>query len=858
MGMEFNFESNLEYQNEAIESICELFSGQESNNSSFPIICEFGVIGNELTLSREEIYNNLRRVQKDNNIRTNIDEDDGLQFSVEMETGTGKTYVYLKSIFELYKKYNFKKFIIIVPSVAIKRGVIKTLEVTRNHFKKQYDNVIYDFYEYQSSKIDRLRQFSRSNNIEIMVITLDSFNKDSNVINKNLDKLNGDKPINLISSTNPFLILDEPQNMESDISKDAIDKLEPSAIFRYSATHKKYYNLIYRLTPVEAYNKNLVKKIEVLSVVKDDDFNNTYIKCIDIKHVGKRLKTQLEVYKKFKDDSIKLSKITFEHGDEIYSKTNIEGYKNLIIEDIDMSYNVIRFSNGLRLKLNQEIGADKKDLMKEQIKQTIVEHFEKQLILKEYGIKVLSLFFIDAVANYLDDDGFIKKTFEEEFNTIKRNYPEFEKLDVNKVHKGYFSKMKKESSIKEDNEAFELIMKNKERLLSFEEETQFIFSHSALNEGWDNPNVFNICTLNNTISNIKKRQEIGRGVRLPVNQEGDRIKDIQISRLTVIANESYVDYVSKLQTEYIDYNSVDIKEKIKNSENRKKIKLNKGFELDENFKNLWSKISKKTKYNILLNDKLLIEKASNRIADELKISKNKIKITKSQVSMNSKGVDYSISKAGSVDFNKKYPIPNIVEIVEKETNLSRNTITQILISSNSLNQIYLNPQEFISQIILIIKTTLRDNLVNGIQYTPYNDNWRMELFKDIETYNELIFRTDKSIYKEIELDSTAEEEFAKELEEIDMVKLYIKMPRWFKVDTPIGPYNPDWAIVVQKDESKKEQLYFVRETKKIKDDTNLRPTETMKIECAKEHFKTIDVDYNKFNVEKEKFINELY
>ncbi len=848
--MEFKFESDLDYQLEAINSVISLLKGQKDTSKKFKLIPESTTIPNEFNLSDKELLDNLKNLQKLNKIKES-DELDSNDFSIEMETGTGKTYVYLRTIMELNKNYGFKKFIIIVPSVAIKEGVLKTLEITKTHFKLLY-NLPYNYYEYDSSKLSRIRQFSRNNNIEIMIMTLDSFNKDTNIMNLSHDKLRGQRPIDLVSQTRPVLILDEPQNMESENAKNAITQLNPLFKLRYSATHRIFYNLIYRLTPVDAYNKGLVKKIEVDSVVKEDDYNNLYLRCLNISADAKGIKAQLEVNKKQKT-GFKLGKITVKLNDDLYNKTKASDYEGVKVTEINANYNYIRFSNGLKILLGEDTGGDRKKLMRSQIRQTIEEHFEKQLILKHYGIKVLSLFFIDKVDNYLNENGFIRKYFEEEFLNIQSSYTEFKDLDVSKVHGGYFSTKSSESGMKKDKIIFDKIMRNKEQLLTFSEPLQFIFSHSALREGWDNPNVFNICTLNQTVSNIKKRQEIGRGVRLPVNQEGNRLKNNKHNILTVVANESYADYVSKLQIEYIeDYGeSPPIPPE---KRNRKTIKLKKGFQLKPEFKELWERISKQTKYKVNVDTEKLIESCIEEI-NKITLNTIKIRIEKVSISIEDDGIKTHFVGQGSEELAKDFSISNILDIISKEAKITKKTIYMILVGIENLDLIFINPQDFINSVTLIIKEKLKNFLVNGIKYIELNESWQMKLFENIETYEEHYFEVEKSIYDAIQFDSNGERTFAYDLDRMDNVKLFIKLPFWFKIQTPIGTYNPDWAIVIEDNDQHgqlREKLYLIRETKFYRnfsmehmDEISLE--EQIKINCALEHFKTIGVDFKAIN-----------
>ncbi|MDD3976386.1 MAG: DEAD/DEAH box helicase family protein [Candidatus ainarchaeum sp.] len=841
--MEFKFDSNLDYQRKAINSTVNLFKGQIKLSDNDLTFGEFGSIVNKLNLTNQDILNNLNQIQIENKLDVSKKLDSNLNFTIEMETGTGKTYVYLRTIFELNKKYGLKKFIIVVPSVAIREGVLKSLEITKNHFSKLYDNIPYNYYDYSSKDIVKVRQFSRNNNIEIMIITLDSFNKESNILNQNIDKLRGEKGIDLISSTKPILILDEPQNMESDLSKTSLEKLNPLFTLRYSATHKNIYNLIYKLNPIDAYNLGLVKKIDVLSVVKENDFNTIYIKCLDIIAEKTGLKAKLELNTKQKS-GYKKKLFIVKNGDNLYQKTKFEDYNGYIITEINKSLDKISFSNGVSIKLNESLGDNKKELMKYQIRETIKEHFSKQIKLKPLGIKVLSLFFIDRVSNYVDKDGFIKKTFEEEYNNVikQEDYKDFKGLNVIDVQGSYFSTYKTDSSINKDQDLIDLILKDKEKLISFDTKTQFIFSHSALKEGWDNPNVFNICTLNETQSTIKKRQEIGRGLRLPVNQDGTRIKDFNES-LTIIANEHYDKFADSLQKEYEDDYGVGNSPKPKNRRELRKIKIRKGILNSDLFNNFWNAIAKKTKYEVNIDTNNLIKKCVTRINSELSISETKINVQKRSVILKDTGVDYTISKDASENYFEKYIIPNLVEQLSKDTNLTKKTIIQILLQS-PLEYIFKNPRDFITQISNIINKELTNMIVSDLNYISLNEIWDVNNFNQIiESYNSDVISTERSLYDNVIFDSNIEENLVVNLEKDNSVKLYIKLPNWFVIDTPVGKYNPDWAIIYEVNNSKK--LYLVNETKGSLDELDLKGYEKIKIECAKEHFNTININYEK-------------
>ena len=841
--MEFKFQSNLDFQREAIDSVIDIFKSQKFIDDDYVMVPENGTISNTLSINDAQIMQNLVDIQKSNKISIS-QKLDGRNFSVEMETGTGKTYVYLRTLFDLFKQYGFKKFIIVVPSVAIREGVLKTLNITKNHFMELYDNISYRYYEYDSKKLNLIQQFARSHTIEIMVITIDSFKKDHTIMQQERDSLNGQKPIELVHNTKPIVILDEPQNMETDIAKKAIASMNPLFTLRYSATHKHHYNLVYRLDPVDAYNKQLVKKIEVSSVTKND-YNSVFLRCREIKANSKGIKAKIELDKKT-SNAFKRKTITVKDGDDLSAKTENPKYDGFILSEINAKHNFIEFRNGVKIKQGEGQGDDLKTIMKIQIDQTIEEHFRKYESLKEKGIKPLSLFFIDRVDNYLSEDGFIKNAFEHSFNKHKKGYEDFKNISAKDVRSGYFSAKNKYNSIEKDKKAFDLIMKDKERLLSFEEPVSFVFSHSALREGWDNPNVFNICTLNQTISDMKKRQELGRGMRLPVDKDGNRITNEE-HILTVIANESYEEYASKLQQEYEEEYGVGFTGiKPSNARERETLTLKKGYHLNPEFKELWQQISKKTRYAVQINTDELIDDCIVEI-NKMTVNKIKIKINKIRLSLEKgDGVVTNFVGEGSEEYPKCFPIPNVVEQITYETNLTRTTIVNILNKVKNLDLIFNDPQEFITSCITVIRGKLADMLVNGIKYLQVEDWYRMELFDDIKTYKNMIIQANKTIYDGTVVDSKIEQKFAEGLDRMDNVKLFIKLPRWFGVPTPIGKYNPDWAVVMDDSDQfgrSKEKMYFVTETKGKIDTDELRNTEKRKIQCAKEHFKSLSVKY---------------
>ena len=975
--MKIKFSDSLEYQKEAIDSVVNVFEGQSIAKSNFTVSVqeqnigffenELG-IGNRLDITQDEIEENINIIQMENSLpRTNF-RDKALNLSVEMETGTGKTYVYLRTIFELNKKYGFTKFIIVVPSLAIKEGVYKSLEITKDHFKGLYENTVYNYFIYDSQKLEQVRSFATSSNIEIMVINIDAFRKSfvdpekettANIIHRPNDKLSGYKPIEFIQQTNPIVIIDEPQSVDSTPkSKEAIASLNPLAILRYSATHKEKLNLVYKLDSVDAYEKELVKQIEVISVMPKDSNNNPYIKLVSASSTksGISAKVDIDVLDKGK---IKRVTKTIKKGTDLAQLTNRELYEGFIIDEIncEKGKEYITFtSNEIIIQKGEAYGdIDHDELKRVQIRKTIEEHLNKELKLTRKGIKVLSLFFIDRVANYRDYDsegnpikGKYAVMFEEEYKKFirKSKYNTlFMDVDIDtiaeEVHDGYFATDKKKDSkgnsiYKEtkgntaaDEDAYSLIMKDKERLLSFDTKLRFIFSHSALREGWDNPNVFQICTLNETKSEIKKRQEIGRGLRLAVNQDGERVYGHDVNTLTVMVNESYEDFVTNLQREieeeegikfgvvdiytfsnilyevnegvklqvgsseseniwnflkdekYIDAKGniqeklkVELKDNtlslpedfkafepmiiqkltklagnlknIKNANNKREIKLNKENIIDDKeFIELWNRIKYKTTYSVDFDSDKLVEACIKAIQEDLKVSSVKIEVTKAKTKIAEEGISSTKRNTEFVEVQEKVDLPDILTYLQNETNLTRKTIANLLVKCGKLDLFKMNPSRFMQEVALIIKRTLSNFIVDGIKYEKIDGEEYavQEIFKNEELFGYLkdnIIESSRSVYNYVKYDSDVEKSFAESLENDDNVKVYAKLPSNFKVDTPIGAYNPDWAILIEK--NGEEKLYFVVETKGTNQIALLKDSEKGKIRCAKKHFKALNTE----------------
>jgi type III restriction enzyme len=947
---------SLRYQKEAIEAITDIFKGEGGTQTLFGVKginfvgseqVEMGV-RNRLTLGEEELLRNIQQIQRRNavEVTSSIDKNN-LNFSIEMETGTGKTYVFLRTIFELHRLYRFKKFIIVVPSIAIKEGVKKSLDITRDHFRALYRNTPYNYFIYDSSKLNEINEFARSNQIEIMIINIDAFNKSKNIINNPQEGTFGEKPIDVIASTRPIVIIDEPQSVDTtDKAKKAIKSLNPLFILRYSATHREKYNLMYKLDPVDAYEKGLVKQIEVASVKLSDTSNLPYIKFISVDNKrGVKAKVEVELFQK---GELKRKVKTITGNSDLFEITGRDLYRGYLVSEIsaEKGNEYIEFVNGKVLRLKEAIGEiDKEELQYLQIKKSIEEHLEKERLLLKRGIKVLTLFFIDRVANYRSYDpdgkpqkGKFVKFFEKAFQEVVKlpRYQElyqqvYKNLPIDQIHGGYFSIDKKgrlkdtTGKSKADESTYEKIMKNKERLLSLEEPLRFIFSHSALREGWDNPNVFQICTLNETKSTIKKRQEIGRGLRLCVNNRGERVYGFDVNRLTIIANESYREFAESLQKEYEEELGVKfgvLEEKllypilgersgkllkfleergyidpkgrvteklkgkigdlqlpeefkkeegqilavigkvmgrgieIKNAEERRRVKLRKGVLSTPEFQELWERIKQKTIYKVEFDVEGLIRNCVERINRELEIENVRYEYRKGRIDISRGGV-FSVDEVSRVEnlVKREFELPDIVTILQEEIKLKREDIVKILTSIKNLESFKKNPHRFIEGVLKIVKEEMNRVIVDGVKYEKLEgaEYAVQEVFEkeEIIAYLKNLKETRKSVYDYIICDSEIEKKFVEEFEKNENVKLFVKLPPNFKVETPVGSYNPDFAIVVEVEGE--ERLYFVLESKGIGKWGNLRERESSKIKCAEKHFQLLSSRYKdlKYRVEKD-------
>jgi type III restriction enzyme len=866
--MKLHFDSNQQYQLDAISAVCDIFEGQELQNSNTSLYMMEGLFtdvgfGNNLSIDEEQILKNVRAIQVRNGIENVSYDLQGMNFSVEMETGTGKTYVYLRTVYELNKLYGFRKFVIVVPSIAIREGVLKNLEITHEHFQSLYDKTSLSFSVYDSKKVSGLRNFALSNAIQILVINIDSFAKDANIINNPNDKLSGKSPIEFIRETAPIVIVDEPQNMETEIRKRAIQNLNPLCTLRYSATHTNLYNLMYSLNPVNAYDLGLVKQIEVDSVVSENAMNDAFVKVESIQHSGKNkiiAKILLDVNT---PQGVQRKKVTADRDNFDLFKLSDEReiYRDLHIDEIDVQFQNISLSNGQTLSVGETQGGLIDEVQRFMIRRTVEEHLKKELQYAKKGIKVLSLFFIDKVKNYRDYDnagvlieGKFAKWFEEIYSEeiAKQKYASIKTFNVKGVHNGYFSTDNK-GNLKDtggetqaDNDTYKLIMKDKERLLDEDTPLRFIFSHSALREGWDNPNVFQICTLNETKSDLKKRQEIGRGLRLCVNKDGERIYDTNINRLTVIANESYEDFANALQKEIELDCGVSFGGRIKNKRERKKVNYRKGFELDEKFLEIWDKIKHKTKYSVAYKTDELIILAGNSVKEMPQVFAPSIRSTRMGMKITEEGICGNLLSENRAHYGEGrqniLDLPDIVSYIQDKTELTRRTILDIIKQSGRINDILVNPQFFMDSAANAIKTTLCNLMIDGIQYEKIGSKlYEMTLFDDanleiyIDNFTHEVKNINKTIYENyIPLDSSVESQFAQDCETSENIEFYFKLPNWFKIPTPIGNYNPDWAVVFKGEK----KIYFVAETKS--EGQELRSSEKQKVKCGKAHFEKFE------------------
>lgn len=975
-----------QFQVDAADAVVGVFDGQPFfNGANFKV--DLGEANGKLDfsegfgnlkirISSDQLLSNLKKIQREHQIKP-LDKMPSLcQLTVEMETGTGKTYTYIKTMYELNKKYGWSKFIVVVPSIAIREGVAKSFEITAGHFREEYGKTIRSFV-YNSKRLNEIDHFATSPDIYAMIVNSQAFNakgKDARRIYMELDDFASRRPIDVLAATNPILIIDEPQSVEGKKTAESLNDFKPLFILRYSATPKKETKpyTVYRLDAKDAYDKKLVKKITVKGfTVEGNTAANGYIYLQRINLSKLKAPTATIEFDQRTSSGVKKIIRTVSDIDKfnLFDQSNgLDEYKDgWIITQINGADNSISFLNGKKIYVGEIYGEIDEDYQRRlQIRETIASHLERERFLFSKGIKVLSLFFIDEVAKYrcydeCDDgtNGIYAKIFEEEYqnavDSLEKDlfasaeyYNYLAKISAHNTHAGYFSIDKKKhfvdsaqnkEGISDDESAYDLIMKDKERLLSFSNDVRFIFSHSALREGWDNPNVFQICTLKQSIAGDKKRQEIGRGMRLCVNQDGERMDEIVLGRhevhsintLTVIANESYEDFAKKLQTEIAevlndrpvkvdkalfigktldnveidddmaqniiekliknDYveggqltdkfyadkenNSIDLgeafegkKEEIvkildtvydaKRTAPENERKNNVSLLLDEEklarkeFQNLWKHINGKTHYTVSFDTDELIRKCINALDVNLNVSVSSIKIEQGSLSSIKSKEDLiegsafkkeqqKIEKTSDVSSSLKYDL--IGKIVD-ETGLTRNAILQILqgIKPVTFSQFKQNPEDFIIKTSRIINDEKASTIIEHIVYNKlgevYNDK---EIFAEPNIkgcLNKNAMEVKKHLYDYLVYDSKVEYDMAKELDAANEVAVYVKLPKKFFINTPLGKYNPDWAIAFH--EGSVKHIFFVAETKGSISELELRPIEHAKITCARKHFEILN------------------
>ncbi len=980
----FQFDASQPYQLEAIASVVDLFDGQpkdaeklvttlrgaaalpDSDQAAFDIDLtqEVGAVGNSLVLDRDLILANLQRVQ-DRGGREVAPKlyDDALDFDIEMETGTGKTYVYLRTIFDLAVRYNFTKFVILVPSVAIREGVSTSIRLMREHFEDLYkpQGITFDASIYSGKSAEEVQSFATSTNVQILIMTIDSIrgNANTRIIHQTRDKLNGLRPIDYLKATYPIVIMDEPQNMESRLSQSAVGELNPVFTLRYSATHKKQRNVVYRLDPVDAHDLGLVKQIVVAEVQQQGADATPYIKLVEVRREPS-WSARLELSCRKADGSLERRVVNVKQHIELSDAriTNNPIYEGWRINEMSIEPPYVDLTTHGFLHEGESIGASAGAIYKEMIRETVREHLRKESMLRAKGIKVLSLFFVDKVASYLgegtnndDANGDFVTWFDEVFIEERAKSARYQELlpqAPSELRRAYFSQIKRgktttfqdsSGATKADDDAYELIMQHKERLLDENEPVRFIFSHSALREGWDNPNVFQICNLREMGAETERRQTLGRGLRLPVAKTENgyvRVADRGVATLTVVANESYTKFADALQKEYKDagveigrvrkaeFSKIPLQDEngaltddqfgyqrsvlvwehlkdkgiidkegavtskfqpnqhgfgldlpiefawaesiiielvkranigkyVKPVSKRQPRTLNKQLYATPEFEKFWETISRKTTYRVRVSRDKIIENATAAIKGAPEIEALRIQVTRAGVKVlrgGAKGEELGTRSAG---LKGSYELPDIITELQEATSLTRKTIVDILIGSGRLDEFIGNPNDFIAMAKRALQGELAKIMVEGIQYEKIAASVYelRELQKDgaeeKERFLDQMYQvqhTQKTDFDYVVFDSDVERQFAELLDSREDIKLFMKLPAKFKIDTPVGPYNPDWAIIKQEDGENR--IYMIRETKSTLDDSKLRPSELAKIKSAKRHFAAIGVgDYER-------------
>lgn len=901
--MELKLE-NLIYQDDAIQSVVKVFDGTEKN--TFDNACFEGIRSNISKLSVKQLQENVRLITEENEIDIDTakltNEND---LTIEMETGTGKTLVYIKTIYELFKHYSFTKFIILVPSVAIRQGVLGTFR----SFNSQLES-IYNFkpnaFEYESKKLSKVTNFIEDQHPQVMIMTLASFNSEDKILNQaQREDLFANIPfIDAIGKTNPIVLMDEPQEgMDTENSVKQIAKLNPLFKIRYSATHKVVKNLLYRLTPYDSYKQGLVKKIEVLTVTEKNDEATIKIELAETQNGTSAPKCKLKAWHQSNSTNRFDFKLTgwLKFGDNLGEKTNNPSYLNYKIERINKSLKTgkwsITFSNGIELFEKQTSG-NLENIWALQLEWLIHRHFAKTQKLVAHGIKCLSLIFIDRVANYMGETPIIKNLFIEKYKGIYPEYNDGKAATDQHIQavQGYYFAQKasgeyadNEGGVKEQGKIYELILKGKEELLTISNPVQFIFSHSALGVGWDNPNVFNIATLNTAYSEIRKRQEIGRGLRICVNQNGQRIYDTltiedteRINQLTVIPNETYETFVTQYQEEIkAIYGSTKAGAGMTHThkgqpQDEVHFKRNPSNTIDAAFQRFWKSLAKKTDYTIAFNEENLIATATQTI-NAITIPDYVIEASSHLINeITEDGKQETFGGTESIRQKATFTPLDLVEELSENTGLSYNTLFKIIEQLTNHHELVKNPPRYIHEAAAIIRNIELDEMLRGLDYHLIGEEFPFDFndyIRNIDKKN-IVETPNKGVFDKIYCDSnsTPERQFALGADRDPEIVCFIKLPSWYKIKTPIGEYEPDFGLVMKRKELKsgnENEFYFVIETKatnNINDKKALTESEVYKIKCAMKHFTTLGVevhynapikDYQFFRTEADKTINKV-
>jgi type III restriction enzyme len=863
--MKFLFEPNLSHQREAVNAIVKVFEGAPYTRPE-ERFWNGEVSRNIIKLPPQEWYENAKAVAAENAVDgpASCDEPD---FTIEMETGTGKTYVYLRAIFELNRRYGLHKFLIVVPSVAIREGTLAQLRQTKQHFSEIYATLA-EVIEYDSKKLPQVRGFCVSNHLSIMVMNKQAFDSDKKIIND--EDRDGGNLLEMLQQVQPIIIMDEPQEgMDTENMQKRLAAFNPLFKLRFSATHRLPKNIVYQLTPYDAYNRGLVKKIGVLSIHESNTQSNVSIEFRKIKLNGDKEPTAtLQLNQRLKGGEFKSKAFTVKRGDDLEKKTGNAVYHGWVVEDIGTTDifdgdAYIKFTNGEQLEEGKGHGIDKEAVFREQIRRSIQAHFKHKDRVVPLGIKPLSLFFIDRVANYVAQDGLIRRLFVEEYGTLFQKKYGKEPADIPSVHNGYFAQntsgefTDSERSMATNKEIYDKILRDKETLLSFDEPLEFIFSHSALGVGWDNPNVFTICTLNESQSVFKKRQEIGRGLRLSVKQDGTRYRDPEstkegqeVNLLTVVANQSYHAFASTYQEELREELGQGTKTPPTRNLNKTPVKLTRRADRfsSEDFTSLWALIAQKTKCRVHFNETDLIERSIERLST-IVVDENRLEVSLTYWDSFDETGD-STDRAGGTTRSQVCGSMAQVDIVgelARNTALSEVTAAKILVglSDISKRQLAKNPMQFLADAAKRIKAIMADEMVRLVRYEKTGDIHPFELLEEeIETVLPTVETPKRGLYDRLIYDSDVEKRFAGALDEESIVRVFLKLPKEYKIPMPFGgTYNPDFALVIQKtnldDKTDSSRFYFTVETKGASEFEKLKEDEKLKIRCAVRHFEAI-------------------